>query len=217
MKLNARIALAVMRLVYWLLLRWDACEKRNVPLSGPVILIANHVHLADPILLMLVCPRPITFLAKEQLFRIPFIGLLMRDAGMFSVARTGSIQQLKDVMRHAEVLLRENRVLALFPEGRRSRTGVLLEGKAGAAALSIRTGAPVVPVGIIGMEQLYQRWWWLKRPKITVIFGSPLHIASPNERLGRRESARLTTELMQGIAKLLPGDRRGPYGNLAGT
>lgn len=211
MKLDARIVLAVLRLVYWLLLRWKVYGREHVPPTGPVVLIANHIHLADPVLLMLAFPRHITFLAKEELFRMPFVGMIMRDGGMFPVARAGSLQQLKDVMRQAENLLREGRVLALFPEGRRSHTGVLQPAKPGAAALSLHTGAPVVPVAIIGTEQLTRRWWWLRRPRVTVTIGAPLHLSTTEERLGRSESARLTTELMLSIARMLPPQQRGAY------
>ncbi|MBN1151957.1 MAG: 1-acyl-sn-glycerol-3-phosphate acyltransferase [Dehalococcoidia bacterium] len=213
MRLDARIAVAVLRIVYWLLLRWSVSGRENVPSEGPLVLIANHVHLADPVLLMLAFPRPITFLAKEELFRMPFVGMIMRGGGMFPVARAGSLQQLKDVMRQAENLLREGRVLALFPEGKRSPTGVLLPAKSGAAALSIHTSAPLVPVAIAGTEQLTRRWWWLRRPRVTVTIGAPLHLSSDAERIGRTESTRLTRELMLRIAQLLPPERRGPYGD----
>jgi 1-acyl-sn-glycerol-3-phosphate acyltransferase len=173
MKLDARIAVAVMR---WC--TGCCCVERdrrgNVPKDGPLVLIANHDHLADPILLMLAFPRAITFLAKEELFRVPFIGMLMRDAGMFPVARTGTIQQMRDVMRQAQNLLQDGRVLAIFPEGKRSPSGVLLPAKAGAAMLSIHTGAPVVPVAINGTEKIVGRWWWLKRPRVRVTIGAPV-------------------------------------------
>ncbi|NLE94269.1 MAG: 1-acyl-sn-glycerol-3-phosphate acyltransferase [Dehalococcoidia bacterium] len=211
MKLDARIAVAVMRVVYWLLLRWSVTGREHVPKDGPLVLIANHVHLADPLLLMLAFPRAITFLAKEELFRVPFIGMLMRDAGMFPVARTGTIQQMRDVMRQAQNLLQDGRVLAIFPEGKRSPSGVLLPAKAGAAMLSIHTGAPVVPVAIAGTEQIVGRWWWLKRPRVSVTIGTPLHIERASKHAGRSESARLTTQLMLSIARLLPPERRGPY------
>ena len=213
MKLDARIVLAVLRVVYRLLLRWSVTGHEHVPMTGALVLAANHVHLADPVLLMLAFPRHITFMAKEELFRMPFVGTIMRHGGMFPVARAGALQQKRDVMRQAENLLAEGHVLALFPEGKRSPSGVLLPAKPGAAALSLHTGAPIVPVAIVGTEQLVRRWWWLKRPRVTVTIGPPLHLSSSTDRLGRSEAARLTGELMQGIAQLLPPERRGSYGD----
>ena len=211
MKPLARLAVAVGRVLYFLLLRWTVRGGEHVPVSGPCILIANHVHLADPVLLMLAFPRPITFMAKEELFRVPIWGQVMRDGGMFPVARAGTLQQKRDVMRLAENLLTQGRVLALFPEGRRSPTGVLIEGKPGAAVLAIRTGAPLVPVAIEGTEQIRGKWWWLKRPRVTVTIGAPFHLTSAGSRVARSESARLTGELMRRVALLLPPERRGFY------
>lgn len=211
MKLDARITVSVMRVVYWLLLRWTVRGRENVPPNGPLILIANHVHLADPILLMLAFPRPITYLAKEELFRVPFIGMIMRDAGMFPVVRTGTLQQKMDVMRQAEYLLAQGRVLALFPEGKRSLSGVLIPAKPGAAVLAIHSGAPVVPVAIAGAEQLVGRWWWLRRPRVSVTIGTPFNLPGGAGPMARSETARHTTELMRRIATLLPVELRGHY------
>ncbi len=212
MKPPARIALAVMRVLYFLLLRWTVTGREHVPGHGALIVIANHVHVADPVLLMLAFPRHITFLAKEELFRYPFLGRLMRDGGMFPIARTGPLERKRDVVRQATGLLARGEVLALFPEGRRSHSGVLLEGKPGAAVLALRAGAKLVPVAIEGTEKLKGALWWMKRPRVAVTIGVPFSIHSAEGRLSRSESARLTSELMHSIARLLPEERRGPYG-----
>jgi 1-acyl-sn-glycerol-3-phosphate acyltransferase len=210
-KLDARIVVAFLRVVYRLLLRWTVTGRQRVPADGALILIANHIHLADPVLLMLAFPRPITFLAKEELFRIPFVGMIMRHGGMFPVARGGSLQQKRDVMRQAEDLLSQSRVLALFPEGKRSHDGILLPAKPGAAILSLHSGAPLVPVAITGTEQIRGAWWWLRRPRVSVTIGEPFHLEPTEGRIARSESARLTDALMRRIASLLPPAHRGAY------
>ena len=211
MKLGPRIVVAIARVLYRLLLRWSVTGREHVPPDGACILVANHAHLADPVLLMLAFPRRITFMAKEELFRVPVWGQIMRDAGMLPVPRTGALQQKRDVMRQSEEVLGRGHVMAVFPEGKRSPSGVLIEGKPGAAALAIHTGAPLVPVGIVGTEQLVRRWWWLRRPRVTVTIGAPFRLSSAGARLGRSEATRLTSELMQNIALLLPPERRGAY------
>jgi 1-acyl-sn-glycerol-3-phosphate acyltransferase len=210
-KLDARIVVAFLRVVYRLLLRWTVTGRECVPADGALILIANHIHLADPVLLMLAFPRPITFLAKEELFRIPFVGMIMRHGGMFPVARGGSLQQKRDVMRQAEDLLSQGRVLALFPEGKRSHDGILLPAKPGAAILSLHSGAPLVPVAITGTEQIRGAWWWLRRPRVSVTIGEPFQLDPTDGRIARSESARLTVALMRHIASLLPPAHRGAY------
>ena len=211
MKLSARIAVAIFKVLYRLLLRWSVTGTENVPAEGACILIANHVHLADPVLLMLAFPRHITFLAKEELFRNPLVGKVMRDGGMFPVARAGSLQQKRDVMRKAEELLADGRVLAVFPEGQRSSTGNLQNARPGAAVLALHSGAPLVPVAIAGTEQLKGPWWVFRRPRVTVTIGIPFQLHTAETRLSRSESARHTDELMHRLATLLPPGRRGQY------
>jgi 1-acyl-sn-glycerol-3-phosphate acyltransferase len=210
-KASARIAVAIFRVIYRLLLRWSVTGTENVPAEGACILIANHVHLADPVLLMLAFPRHITFLAKEELFRAPIVGKVMRDGGMFPVARAGSLQQKRDVVRKAEELLADGRVLAVFPEGQRSSSGNLEHARPGAAVLALHSGAPLVPVAIAGTEQLKGPWWVFLRPRVTVTIGVPFYLHTTGTRLSRSESARHTDQLMRRLAALLPPGRRGDY------
>jgi len=206
-----RIVLAIAWVLHRILLRWTVTGTENVPAEGGCIVVANHVHLADPVLLLLSLPRWITFMAKEELFRNAILGRLLRDAGIFAVARAGNVQQKRDVMRQAEELLAAGRVLALFPEGSRSRSGVMQAGKGGAAILAIHAGVPVLPVAIDGTEQLYRAGWWLRRPRVTVTVGAPFRLQTSAERMPRSELSRLTDELMHHIAERLPEKRRGPY------
>lgn len=211
MKLDARIVVALLSVVYRLLLRWSVLGRERVPPDGALVLIANHVHLADPVLLMLAFPRHITFLAKEELFRVPFVGMIMRHGGMFPVARGGNLQQKRDVMRQAEDLLSQGRVLALFPEGKRSHDGILLSAKPGAAILSLHSGAPLIPVAIVGTEQIRGWWWPFRRPRVTVTIGEPFRLEANEGRIARSESARMTEDLMRRIALMLPPAHRGAY------
>ena len=203
--------LAAARLLYRLLFRWTVVGTENVPSSGSLLVVANHMHLADPILLMLSLPRWVTFMAKVELFQNRALGQLLRDAGMFPVARGGDVQQKRDVLRQAEELLVNGHVLAIFPEGSRSRSGTLQEGKGGAAILAIRAGVPILPMAIDGTEKLHGVGWLFRRPRITVTIGPAFRLQSEGERLPRSELSRLTTEIMRHIAQLLPLERRGPY------
>ncbi len=211
MNLNVRFAIAVVRLLCRILLRWSVYGTERVPSEGPLLLVANHVHLADPLLLVLAFPRKVSFMAKEELFRYPYIGRLLRDAGMLPVARAGELQQKRDVMRQAENSLCRGQVLGLFPEGRRSRSGILLQGKPGAAMLASHTGAPMIPVVIQGTEQIRGKWWWLRRPKVTISIGDPFCLEVRDGRMSRSETGRLTTTIMFQIAEMLPPERRGHY------
>jgi 1-acyl-sn-glycerol-3-phosphate acyltransferase len=210
-KRYTHLILAGAKLLYRLFLRWSVRGSENVPREGAILVVANHVNAADPILLMLAMPRWLTFMAKEELFRTPLLRRILTDAGMFPVARGGNVQQRMDVMRQAEGLLAAGHALAIFPEGSRSYSGNLQEGKGGAAALAFHAGVPILPIAVSGIEQLHGITWLFRRPRVTVTIGAPFRLESPTARLPRSELSRLTDEIMRHIAVLLPEDRRGPY------
>jgi len=203
--------LAGARLLYRLMLRWSVSGADNVPREGAVLIVANHVNAADPILLMLAIPRWVTFMAKEELFRNWLLRRVLTDAGLIPVARGGNVQQRMEVMRQAEGLLAGGHALAIFPEGSRSHSGELQEGKGGAALLAIHAGVPILPVAVAGIEQLHGLACVFRRPRVTVTIGTPFRLQSDGVRLSRSELSRLTDEIMRRIAALLPEDRRGRY------
>ena len=143
MKRGPRAVLAFFRVVYRIFLRWSVTGRENVPQTGPLIVVANHVNLTDPMLLMLAMPRWVTFMAKKELFSVPIVGHVLRSAEVFPVARSGAFEDKREVMRQAEDLLGRGLILGLFPEGSRDKTGVLTEGKPGAAFLALHSGAPL--------------------------------------------------------------------------
>jgi len=211
MKRGPRAIVAFFRVLYRICLRWSVTGREKVPSSGPLIVVANHVNVTDPVLLMLAMPRWVTFMAKKELFSMPIVGAVMRGAEMIPVARSGSFEDKREVMRQAEELLGQGHVLAVFPEGRRDKTGVLIEAKAGAAFLALHSGAPLLPVAMLGTERITGPLSLLKRPKVRVHIGEPFQLTSGGRRLSRSEAARLTGEIMLHIAELMPPEQRGPY------
>jgi 1-acyl-sn-glycerol-3-phosphate acyltransferase len=190
------LAVAVMRLGF----RMEVRGREHVPLSGPLLLVSNHVSVLDPPFVGGAAPRDLYFLAKEELFDIPVLGRLIRGLNARPVKRDGSDSRaLKMSLR----LLAEGRALLIFPEGTRGVEGRLREGRPGAGMLALRSGAPVVPVYVSGTGRALPAGRAIPRPtKVRVTFGPPLHFKSRDDE-GRKERYReATQEMMRAIGQV---------------
>jgi 1-acyl-sn-glycerol-3-phosphate acyltransferase len=208
---------AGLRVVLAVLARVEVEGLENLPREGPALLVSNHCSNADGALFMAyVIPamrRPMVWLGKEEAMRWPIVGWGLRAAGVVGVRRgAGDLE----AFRLAKSVLDGGRPLTIFPEGTRSPTGALQAAKEGATVLAVRSGAPVVPVALIGSHRFWPRGKLLFRPRrrMTVRVGQPFRL-SMTGAADRHEAMRLTTvELMRHIAELLPPEQRGVY---AGT
>ena len=211
------IAVALMRLLF----RLEVVNAGLVPATGPVLLVSNHVSMLDPPLVGGAAPRPRVFMAKEELFRIPLFGRLIRALNARPVRRDGSDMR---ALKAALAVLAEGHAVLVFPEGTRGEEGgTLREGKPGVGMLAVLSGAPVVPVFVSGSGAALPRGRALPRPtKVRVSFGPPLTFKSEgkNERRnqgrndgpgqvkragddGRKEAYReAAQEMMRAIAQL---------------
>jgi 1-acyl-sn-glycerol-3-phosphate acyltransferase len=189
----------------------------EIPRTGPVIVAANHSSNLDvPVLGSSLMPRlgrRLQWLGKKEVFDWPIVGWIARNGGVHAVDRsTADI----DAFRLATRILEEGHALFVFPEGTRSHDGTLGEGRDGVAVLALRTGAPIVPVGVAGSYERWPRGQKLPRPggRVTVRVGSPFRIADVlPEGLDRRAAKAAATDLiMRRIAELLPERQRGRYG-----
>ena len=200
------------RVMVWVLLslltRWRVRGKENIPSQGPLLIVTNHLNLADSPLLGVSLSRKVVFMAKEELFRSSFSGYFIRSFGAFPVHR-GQLD--REALRQADQALAQGQALVMFPEGMRSRGGQLRRAFPGSALIALRSGAPILPVGITGTEKIKGAAWLLRRPQITVNIGHPFHLPPVSSKLTKAELAELTNYIMGHIAELLPLEYRGHY------
>jgi 1-acyl-sn-glycerol-3-phosphate acyltransferase len=184
-----------------------------VPPTGPVLLVANHIGLVDPALIGAVSPRPVYFMAKEELFHNPIVKWIISQYHAFPVRRgEGDRQAYQTTVR----LLRQGEVVGMFPEGTRSRDGVLRRAHPGAAAIAARSGAKVLPVAVWGTEQIFRWPRRVLRPEVHMVVGRPFTLAADGEGSKDEHLAQQTDQIMGAIASLLPEAYRGYYAGVAG-
>ena len=202
------VAREALRLSLFLLTRWQVKGRENVPNEGPLLIVANHIHLADPPVLGISVSRKVTFMAKEGLFRSRFSAYFMRRLGAFPTHQRGSNQTAP---RQALRVLAEGQALVVFPEGTRKHNRQLGNALPGSALIACYSGAPIRPVGITGTEQLRGIAWILRRPRVTINIGRPFYLTPTNGKPTKNELADLTDSMMKRIAELLPQEYRGNY------
>jgi 1-acyl-sn-glycerol-3-phosphate acyltransferase len=190
------LAVTLMRLLFSL----SGRGQHHVPATGPVLVVANHSSLLDPPVVGGMCPRPLSVLAKAELFRIPLFGSLIRRLHAKPIRREGADAA---ALRTALRVLQGGHGLLLFPEGTRGPEGVLREAKPGAGMLAVLSRAPVVPAYVQGTGRAWPRGRTLPRPgRVTVTFGPALRF---DERVGatRKEAYEVASrEMMAAIARL---------------
>ncbi|MFI6163180.1 lysophospholipid acyltransferase family protein [Micromonospora sp. PTRAS2] len=190
----------------------------HVPKEGPVILAANHHSVADHLFLPVACPRLVFFMAKSDYFVETGVkgrlrGLFMRSVGQIPVERSGGRAALAGLEQARQVIL-SGKVFGIFPEGTRSADGRLYRGKTGVTRLALMTGAPVVPVGLIGTDAVQPRGALLPRPghEVEVRFGKPLRFERSDEtRHNAKQLRAMTDEVMERIAELTKQEVVGTY------
>ncbi len=181
--------------------RFEGLE--HMPRQGPVLVVANHLNNLDPLLIQAALPRLVVWLAKIELFRVPGLAQLLRYYWTIPIDRGAADRQ---AMKAALDWLAAGQVLGIFPEGTRSRTAAMQRGHLGVGLLAVRSGAPVLPVAVIGSERPLRRW---PRPSLIVRVGRPLRIERPAG--GRADYQAITDQIMFEIAGLVPPAYRGVY------
>ena len=187
----------------------------NIPREGPLILASNHASHLDPPIVGIGVPQPVSFIAKAELFRMPIPGWFLRLVGQIGVERGGGGRKALIV---AQKCLEEGGTVIIFPEGTRSATGRVMRGRSGISVLALKTGCPVVPVGITGTHKAFHRGMKVPRPgRVTVTYGKPRIFEkgdSNGEAISRSRLDEITAEIMLEIQRLLPEEMRARKGEV---
>jgi 1-acyl-sn-glycerol-3-phosphate acyltransferase len=193
----------------------------NIPATGGVILASNHLSFADSMVIPIVAPRRVAFLAKSDYFTGTGVqGALQRawfeGMGMLAVDRDDSRAAIASLDTALSVLAR-GEAFGIYPEGTRSRDGRLYRGRTGVAHLALTAGVPVVPVGLIGTDKLQPVGSSLpKVVPVTVSFGEPIHVVGSYDGvpLGRARRE-VTDQIMAAIQELSGQELAGVYNERA--
>jgi len=159
---------------------------------GVCVFAANHVSNMDPLAFVPAIPRRVAILVKKQVFRIPVLGMAMRMANFVPVDRDNR-EAAAGSVETAVKFLKEGLSFAVYPEGTRSADGRLLPFKKGTFVMAIRAGVPVVPVSIVGAQDLLRKGEWSVHPgEVTIRFGpavdvSPYTVEKRGDLLARVE------------------------------
>lgn len=184
----------IIRLIFRINGRLEVKGIDNIPMEGGVIVASNHISYLDPPLLGAIIPRKVTFMARRGLFdiKVPLLRWVIRHYA-FPVDREKTLPStIKEALRR----LKNRELLVIFPEGRRSETGGLLEGKKGIGLIVGRSRVAVVPALIQGTDRaLPVGGKWLRKAKISVIFDKPLYFSENNSELITKKIMTLIGEL----------------------
>ena len=202
-RISKRIVRFLMRIVF----RINIEGREHVPDEGGIIVASNHLSRWDiPLLMMIPNRLDLTGMVTDKYLEYPLIHWFINMVGGIWLDRTRADFA---AFRTAIEALDEGRALGIAPEGTRSDTGMLIEGKPGTILLAIKAQVPVVPTALYGTESAAKNWW--KRPRLTMRFGEPftLPILTRENRNEQMETS--TEEMMCRIAALLPEKYHGVY------
>lgn len=189
---------AFFRVFFRIFYPYKVIGHEHIPAEGGVLLCCNHISNLDPPLLGSSMKRKVSYMAKEELFKIPVLSFLIRSFGAFPVKRGASDRQ---ALKKSLTLLKEGKVLGIFPEGTRSKTGELGKAFSGVGLFALKEDSTVIPAAIVGPYRLF-------RP-IKVVFGPPIDMSDlKQEKTNSDLMKEATDRIMEHIASLLQEHRK---------
>ncbi len=175
--------------------------EEKVPTDKAVLYAGNHQSFFDIVVTYARCPRPTGYISKEGVFKVPVLGTWMRMLHCLSINRSNTRDALKTIQ--AAISQVKNGIsMTIYPEGTRNQEPEkgLLPFKEGSFKIAERTGCPIVPMVVIGTEQVFEAHFpWLKKSKVVLEYGDPVNVKELSKDEKRQLGAKLQ-EKMQGMA-----------------
>lgn len=183
------IAKFIVNVVFRIVYRIEVVGRKNIPKEGRIVLCSNHISNLDPIMLAIAVPRPISYMAKKELFQNKLLGKLLLTLGAFPVDRQGSDLS---AIRNSLKILKEEKILGIFPEGTRVDKMNLENAKSGIGLIAIKGKSPVVPVYIDANYRVFS--------KVKIIIGQPINFDEYKDiKLGTEEYREISKDIMKSI------------------
>jgi 1-acyl-sn-glycerol-3-phosphate acyltransferase len=204
---------AFFRALTGLMFKVDAAQLVKVPLAGPLIIVANHVHIPEiPTLYVRLLPRNVHGMAQaERVLDKNITGRILRMFGTIPVWRGESdLNALRTGIRK----LSEGNIILVDPEGTRSHTGCLQAGHPGVILMALHSGAPILPIVHYGSEDYPQNLRHLRRTDLHYVVGRPFKLDAGGRRVNRAIRRQMLDEVMFQMARLLPSRYRGAYADI---
>ena len=200
----------VLRFLVSIVFRLDLRGFENVPSDSGFVIAISHSSFIDPVVVGVFMPRDVAPMAKIEALDYPILGGMIRAYGAFPVRR-GQVDMT--AVKTALSLLRQGVGLIIAPEGHRSDTGNLQQGREGAIILALRSGAPILPVAVWGGKPVWKNLVHLRRTDYSVRVGKPV-LPKLDGKATRVQVSAMSDELMFYIAQMMPAEIRGYYSDL---
>jgi 1-acyl-sn-glycerol-3-phosphate acyltransferase len=196
-----RLGEAVNRTGFKLFSRMTVVGRENVPRQGGLLVVSNHTSMSDIPILTAALPRKLTFVGRQNLWRVPVLRVIANWYDCFPLDRTGT--DIRAIRRSVRVL-NEGAALVLFPEGTRSLDGSLSPGHPGAAMIAFHANVSLLPVAISGTATARGMTWIWRRPRLRVSIGRPFKLEQKPGEPHKTQLSSATRTIMTNIAVLLP-------------
>ena len=190
----------ILKILFKIFLRLEVRGAENIPQNGGIVIAANHLSLLDPPIIGVAATRKVHFMAKQELF-VPILGDIYMTLGAFPVKRGGADRA---AIKKGIDILKDGSVLAIFPEGTRSKDGTLGKAEPGALMMAGKAKAAIVPTCVSGTDISRSGKLW---PKVIVSFGKPIFFPD-NAVIDKELLIKMTDNLMQDIHQLQLVEKR---------